>query len=184
MTMEIKPTALEGVKLLQPRVFEDHRGYFVETWNQRTLSDLDLDVKFVQDNESLSKKGALRGIHFQLDHPQGKLVKVVWGEVFDIAVDLRKDSPSFGQWVGEVLSAKNKHQLWIPPGFGHAYFTLSDVAVFTYKCSEFYYPDDQFCLKWDDPDIGIQWPDIGNHEIVLSDQDRSGKSFAELKMIL
>ncbi len=182
--MEIKSTALDGVKLLQPRIFEDHRGYFVETWNQRTLSDLDLDVKFVQDNESLSKKGALRGIHFQHAHPQGKLVKVVWGEVFDIAVDLRKDSPSFGQWVGEILSAENKHQLWIPPGFGHAYFTLSDVAVFTYKCTEFYYPDDQFCLKWDDPEIAIDWPDIGNSEIVLSEQDRNGKSFAELKNIL
>jgi len=182
--MEIKSTALDGVKLLQPRVFEDHRGYFVETWNQRTLSDLDLDVKFVQDNESLSKKGALRGIHFQHAHPQGKLVKVVWGEVFDVAVDLRKDSPSFGQWVGEILSAENKHQLWIPPGFGHAYFTLSDIAVFIYKCSEFYFPDDQFCLKWDDPEIAIDWPDIGSNEIVLSEQDRNGKSFAELKNIL
>jgi len=182
--MEIKNTKLDSVKLLQPRVFEDERGYFVETWNHRTLYDLGLDVKFVQDNESLSKKGALRGIHFQLRHPQGKLVKVVCGRVFDIAVDLRKDSPSFGHWIGEILSDENKMQLWIPPGFGHAYLTLSDKAVFSYKCTEYYYPDDQYCLRWDDPDVAIAWPEINSEDIILSEQDRSGSYFRDLESLL
>ncbi len=182
--MQLESTPLDGVKLLKPRVFEDERGYFVETWNYRTLSNLGLDVRFVQDNESLSRKGALRGVHFQLKHPQGKLVKVVRGEVFDVAVDLRKDSPSFGQWFGAELSEQNKLQMWIPPGFGHAYLTLSDIAVFTYKCSEYYYPDDQYTLQWNDPDVGIEWPDLDGAEMILSEKDRRGLSFAELKRLL
>ncbi len=182
--MELESTRLEAVKLLKPRVFADARGYFVETWNQRTLDNLGIDVRFVQDNESLSKKGTLRGIHFQLEHPQGKLVKVVCGKVFDIAVDLRRDSPTFGQWIGEELSGENKKQLWIPPGFGHAYLTLSDEAVFTYKCTEYYYPDDQYCLRWDDPDVAIDWPDPDGAELILSDKDREGLSFEALKRLL
>ncbi len=182
--MQLESTSLDGVKLLKPRVFEDERGYFVETWNYRTLSELGLDVRFVQDNESLSRKGALRGIHFQLNHPQGKLVRVICGEVFDIAVDLRKDSPSFGQWFGATLSQHNKRQMWIPPGFGHAYLTLSDQAVFSYKCSEYYYPEDQYTLQWNDPDVAIEWPELDDAELILSDKDQRGLSFEALKALL
>lgn len=182
--MKILATEIEGVKLIQPKVFEDGRGYFVETWNQNIFEQADLDIRFVQDNESQSSKGTLRGIHFQRQHPQGKLVRVVVGEVYDIAVDLRRDSPTFGQTVGATLTADNKHQLWIPPGFGHAYYTVSDVAIFAYKCTDFYYPDDQYCLKWDDPELGINWPIEAGVETLLSQQDRSGKSLEELKGIL
>ena len=182
--MNVITTDIESVKLIQPKVFSDDRGYFLETWNRKIFEDAGLDIQFVQDNESQSSKGTLRGIHFQLQHPQGKLVRAALGEVYDIAVDLRRDSPTFGHSVGAILSAENKHQLWIPPGFGHAYYTMSDIAVFVYKCTDFYYPDDQYCLKWDDPALDIRWPIEEGVETLLSEQDKNGKMLAELEGIL
>lgn len=182
--MEVKSTSLDGVKTLHPKVFKDDRGYFLESWNQRLLDELGLDVRFVQDNESLSTRGTLRGVHFQLAHPQGKLVRAVSGEVFDIAVDLRRDSPNFGKWTGHILSSENKTMMWVPPGFGHAYYTLSPEAVFLYKCTEFYYPDDQHTLLWDDPSVNIQWPLATKTDLMLSDKDQQGQTLEELSPLL
>jgi dTDP-4-dehydrorhamnose 3,5-epimerase len=179
--VEIINTKIEDLKMLAPRVFKDSRGSFIETWNYTTLKHLGIDETFVQDNQSISSKGTLRGIHFQRTHPQGKLVRVVQGEVYDVAVDLRATSPTFGQWVGETLSSENNRQLWIPAGFGHAFYTLSDTAIFAYKCTEYYDPQDQNCLRWDDPDLRIEWPRNNNIEIVLSEQDEGAPLFRELK---
>ena len=140
-----------------------------------------LDIRFVQDNESFSTKGTLRGIHFQLAHPQGKLVRAIMGTVYDIAVDLRKDSPTFGKTVGTILSEDNKRQLWVPEGFGHAYYTVSNTAIFSYKCTDFYYADDQYELLWNDPELGILWPLEEGQEVVLSAKDRSAPTLSELK---
>jgi dTDP-4-dehydrorhamnose 3,5-epimerase len=179
--VEIINTQIEDLKILAPRVFKDSRGSFIETWNYTTLKHLGIDETFVQDNQSISSKGTLRGIHFQRTHPQGKLVRVVQGEVYDVAVDLRATSPTFGQWFGETLSGDNNKQLWIPAGFGHAFYTLSDTAIFTYKCTEYYDPQDQNCLRWDDPDLKIEWPRNDNIEIVLSEQDEGAPFFRDLK---
>jgi dTDP-4-dehydrorhamnose 3,5-epimerase len=178
--MEHIDTTIKGLTILIPRVFKDARGSFVETWNYKTLKNLGIDETFVQDNQSISSKGTLRGIHFQKKHPQGKLVKVVQGEVFDVAVDLRTGSSTYGQWAGEKLSSENNKQLWIPPGFGHAFYTLSDTAIFTYRCTDYYYPDDQHCLRWDDPDLNIEWPLDSNSEVVLSEKDEKAPLFQTL----
>lgn len=182
--MEIKSTELDGVKTLHPKVFKDDRGYFLESWNQRILDQAGLDVRFVQDNESLSTRGALRGIHLQKAHPQGKLVRAIKGEVFDLAVDLRLDSPNFGKWVGRILSEANKTFMWIPPGFGHAYYTMSETAIFFYKCTDYYYPDDQFSLVWNDPAVGIDWPLVPGSDVILSEKDRTAPTLEELKLVL
>lgn len=182
--MQVIDTPIEGLKRIEPRVFGDERGYFMETWNRRNLSESDIDADFVQDNESQSSQGTLRGIHFQKDHPQDKLVRVLQGEVYDVAVDLRLDSPTYGQSYGEILSAENKRQLWIPKGFGHAYYTISEKAIFVYKCTEFYYPQDQFSLDWSDPAIGIEWPLVEGCEVLLSGNDRDAKSLEEITAIL
>lgn len=179
--MDIIDTRLKDVKLLKPRVFEDDRGYFMETWNRKNLTEAGLDIEFVQDNESFSLQGALRGIHAQLKYPQGKLARVTQGAVFDVAIDLRPDSEQFGQWVGVELSAENKQQLWIPPGFGHAYLTLSETAVFNYKCTDYYHGDDQAVLAWDDPSVGIDWPTDKIPEVLLSQQDQQGLTLQALK---
>jgi dTDP-4-dehydrorhamnose 3,5-epimerase len=151
-------TDLPGVKLLTPRVFGDDRGFFLESWNARVFAEAGLDVPFVQDNHSRSAKGVLRGLHYQLSNPQGKLVRVTSGAVFDVAVDIRRSSPHFGRWTGHVLSADNKAMLWIPPGFAHGFLVLSDSADFLYKCTTLYDPPSDRSLAWDDPDIGIDWP--------------------------
>jgi len=160
--MKIIETELEGLLHLEPRVFSDDRGYFFESWNQKLFRDNGLDINFVQDNESQSARGTLRGVHMQIAHPQGKLVRVSEGEVFDVAVDCRPESRTLGKWLGFTLTASKKNMLWIPPGFGHAFLTLSERATFSYKCSELYFGDDQFTLAWDDPDIAIDWPIIMN----------------------
>lgn len=165
--------------MLEPRVFSDDRGYFFESWNEKLFRDLDLDINFVQDNESQSVKGTLRGIHMQIAHPQGKLVRVSEGEVYDVAVDCRPGSKTLGQWQGFTLSSSNKKMLWIPAGFGHAFLTLSERATFNYKCSELYYGDDQFTLAWDDADIAVNWP-LEKSQIQLSDKDQQGLSFSEI----
>ncbi len=156
--MQATPTTLPDVVLLQPRVFGDDRGFFFESYSERTFQQLGLPTRFLQDNHSRSLRGVLRGIHYQLHQPQGKLVRVLVGEVYDVAVDLRRSSPTFGQWVGEFLSEANHRLLWIPPGFGHAFLVLSDVAEFAYKASEFYAPEHEHTLLWNDPALAIDWP--------------------------
>ncbi|WP_332815916.1 dTDP-4-dehydrorhamnose 3,5-epimerase [Ramlibacter sp.] len=157
--MQVTPTRLPEVLLVEPRVFGDARGFFLESWNQRAFDQaVGRPVAFVQDNHSRSGRGVLRGIHYQLEHPQGKLVRVVSGRVFDVAVDLRRDSPRRGQWVGVELSADNHRQLWIPPGFGHGFLVLSEQADFLYKASDYYLPQDERALAWNDAHLGIDWP--------------------------
>jgi dTDP-4-dehydrorhamnose 3,5-epimerase len=159
--MEIIETALPGVVLITPRVFGDPRGFFFESWNSRAFAAAGLDLNFVQDNHSRSARGVLRGLHYQLRAPQGKLVRVTEGAVFDVAVDIRRSSPYFGRWVGVELSAKNHRMLWVPPGFAHGFVTLSESAEFLYKCTEFYDPGAERGLAWNDSTIGIDWPDCG-----------------------
>ncbi len=163
---------IEGLKVIEPQVFGDSRGYFMETYNYNDFKEAGVDVQFVQDNQSMSTKGVLRGLHFQINYPQDKLVRVVSGTVFDVAVDLREGSKTFGQWYGVLLSAENKKQFFIPKGFAHGFVVLSDTAEFVYKCSDFYHPNDEGGLKWDDPDIGIIWPIPEDMELLLSDKDQ------------
>lgn len=176
--MNITATAIADVKIIQPRVFGDERGFFLETFSQQRYRDaLGLpELNFVQDNHSRSQHGVLRGLHFQRTHPQGKLVRCVRGEVFDVAVDIRPQSPTYRCWVGLRLSEHNHTQLWIPPGLAHGFVTLSDQADFEYKCTDYYHPEDEVCLRWDDPDIGIDWP---LREPLLSAKDRQGLSLAQ-----
>jgi dTDP-4-dehydrorhamnose 3,5-epimerase len=156
--MQAIETALPGVLLLEPKVFGDARGFFMESWNRKTFADLGLDLDFVQDNHSRSARGVLRGIHYQLRQPQGKLVRVITGAVFDVAVDLRRASPHFGKWVGYELSAENHRMMWVPPGFGHGFLVLSEMADFLYKTTAYYAPEWDRGIRWDDPDMGIDWP--------------------------
>jgi dTDP-4-dehydrorhamnose 3,5-epimerase len=169
--VERRETGLPGVFLLVPRVFEDHRGFFLESYNQRTLAGLGIHHQFVQDNHSRSGRGVLRGLHYQLGQPQAKLVRVILGRVFDVAVDIRAGSPTFGRWTGHELSADNRLQLFVPEGFAHGFLVLSEVAEFQYKCSDYYAPAEERGVAWDDPDIGIGWP-LGDTTPVLSDKDR------------
>lgn len=151
---------IEGLYIIEPTVHGDSRGYFMETYNQRDMADAGLDLVFVQDNQSMSSKGVLRGLHFQIRHPQGKLVRVIKGRVFDVAVDYRKESSTYLQWYGVELSEENKKQFYISPGFAHGFLVLSDTAEFCYKCTDFYHPNDEGGLAWNDPKIGIEWPDV------------------------
>lgn len=168
--MNIIETSLPGVLLLEPKVFGDARGFFMESWNRQTFSALGLDVDFVQDNHSRSARGVLRGLHYQINEPQGKLVRVVSGAVFDVAVDLRKSSPHFGKWVGYELSAGNHRMMWIPPGFGHGFLVLSDSADFLYKTTTYYAPQWDRGVRWDDPQIGVAWPLEGMPVLSAKDQ--------------
>ena len=158
--MKITKTTIDGLFLLEPTIHGDDRGYFMETYNLRDMQESGLDMKFVQDNQSMSVKGVLRGLHYQKEHPQGKLIRVIRGRVFDVAVDLRKNSPTFGQWHGVELSAENKRQFYISEGFAHGFLVLSDTAEFCYKCTDFYHPGDEAGIAWNDPELGIQWPEI------------------------
>ena len=158
--IKVTKAPIDGLYIIEPTVHGDSRGYFMETYNQKDLEEAGLNMTFVQDNESMSSKGVLRGLHYQKQYPQGKLVRVIEGEVFDVAVDLRKDSPTFGQWFGVVLSDENKKQFYISTGFAHGFLVLSDVARFCYKCTDFYHPGDEGGLAWNDPEIGIKWPKL------------------------
>ena len=170
MPYTVTPTAIPEVLVLEPKVFGDARGFFFESFNQRDLEQATgVQATFVQDNHSKSAKGVLRGLHYQLQHPQGKLVRVVQGEVFDVAVDLRRSSPTFGKWVGEVLSADNKKQLWVPPGFAHGFLVLSDTAEFLYKTTDYWYPEHERSLLWSDPVLGIDWPLEGEPMLATKD---------------
>lgn len=168
--MNLIETPLPGVLLLEPKVFGDARGFFLESWNRETFAGLGLDLDFVQDNHSRSARGVLRGLHYQLNEPQGKLVRVINGAVFDVAVDLRRSSPHFGQWTGHELSAENQRMLWVPPGFGHGFLVLSDTADFLYKTTAYYAPEWDRGIRWDDPRIGVQWPLDGTPALSAKDQ--------------
>ncbi len=179
--MNSTPLSIPDLILFEPKVFGDERGFFFESFNQRQFEEaVGQSVNFVQDNHSRSAKDVLRGLHYQIQQPQGKLVRVTQGEVFDVAVDIRKHSPTFGQWVGEILSADNKKQLWIPPGFAHGFVTLSDSAEFLYKTTDYWAPAFERCIAWDDPAIGIVWPAMG--EAQLSAKDKLGILLAEAEL--
>jgi len=179
--VELIETAIADAFIIQPRVFGDERGFFMESWNAKTFAKAGLDLDFVQDNHSRSSRGVLRGLHFQNPNPQGKLVRAATGAVFDVIVDLRRSSPSFGKWVGVELSAANKRMLWAPPGMAHGFLCLEDGTDFLYKCTGFYDPQSEHSLQWDDPAIGIEWPLAG---IVpqLSDKGRDGTLLADVKV--
>lgn len=176
--MKVVNTGLKGCVIIEPKVFCDDRGFFLETFQAARYAELaNIRLPFVQDNHSRSGKGVLRGLHFQKRYPQGKLVRVVRGEVFDVAVDLRRDSDTFGQWCSVVLNGDNKRQFWVPPGFAHGFLVLSDLADFEYKCTAYYDSEDEGAIRWDDPELGIQWPTGLN--IQLSEKDASAPSFSE-----
>lgn len=177
--MEFIKTSLPDVVLIKPRVFGDARGFFMETYQQKIFAEVGIQAEFVQDNHSGSQKGILRGLHYQIQQTQGKLVRAVVGEVFDVAVDIRRSSPTFGKWVGVVLSAENKNMLWVPPGFAHGFFVLSDWAEFVYKATDFYAPQWERTILWNDPEIGVAWPLADGQTPVLSAKDTVGKSFKE-----
>jgi dTDP-4-dehydrorhamnose 3,5-epimerase len=179
--MKATPLAIPDVVLIEPQVFGDERGFFFESFNQaRFETAIGRPVRFVQDNHSRSRKHVLRGLHYQIRQPQGKLVRVVQGEVFDVAVDLRKSSKTYGHWVGHILSAENRHQLWIPEGFAHGFIALSDTAEFIYKTTDYYAPEHERCLRWDDPVIGIAWP--AGVRPVLSAKDQAGRLLSEAEV--
>ncbi len=175
--MKVIDTNIPDVKIIDPDVFGDERGFFMETWNQKEFEEKVTGKKtlFVQDNHSKSKQGILRGLHYQTENTQGKLVRVISGEVFDVAVDIRKDSPTFGQWVGELLSAENKRQLWVPEGFAHGFYVTSETAEFTYKCTDFYNPKAEVSIAWNDPTLKIRWPIPDNVTPLLSNKDSNGE---------
>lgn len=179
--MKVIATAIPDVKIIEPAVFGDERGFFMETWQQQKFNDLVAKTDFVQDNHSKSKKGILRGLHYQRQNTQGKLVRVISGEVFDVAVDIRPGAATFGHWVGEYLSAENKRQLWIPEGFAHGFYVTSEEAEFVYKCSDYYNPDAEISIRWDDSDIAIDWHLDG--EPLLSEKDRNAISLNQYKML-
>lgn len=176
--MKVIETDIPDVKIIEPMVFGDERGFFMETWSQKSFEELvtGKPTKFVQDNHSKSKKGILRGLHYQTENTQGKLVRVVSGEVFDVAVDIRKDSPTFGTWVGVYLSAENKRQLWVPEGFAHGFYVISNEAEFVYKCTDFYNPKAEKSILWSDKTLGINWP-IVDGKVTLSEKDTNGVLF-------
>lgn len=175
--MNVIRCELAGLLLIEPKVFGDARGFFLETWNQRLYRECGLDAQFVQDNLSFSRRGTLRGLHFQNPTPQGKLVSVLQGEVFDVAVDIRRSSATFGRWHGVNLSGENKRQFFVPPGFAHGFLVLSETAMFHYKCTDFYSPKDELAIRWDDPVLGIQWP---VKEPLLSEKDSNASLLRDL----
>ena len=175
----VTPCDIEGLYVIEPTVFKDERGYFVETYNQNDMKEAGLDMVFVQDNQSMSTRGVLRGLHFQKQFPQGKLVRVVRGKVFDVAVDLRSDSKTYGKWFGVELSAENMKQFYIPEGFAHGFLVLSDEAEFYYKCTDFYHPGDEGGLAWNDPEIGVGWPLEEGVDLIISEKDQKWKGLKD-----
>lgn len=175
-------TKIKDLYIIEPKVFGDSRGYFMEVYNKDNFFEAGLTMEFVQDNESRSKKGVLRGMHFQTKHTQGKLVRATRGEVYDVAVDLRKGSPTFGQWEGVLLTEENKRQFYVPEGFAHGFLVVSDEAVFNYKCTDFYSPEYDSGLLWNDPEVGIKWPLEGIDKLLLSEKDKVQKTLKELDL--
>ncbi|TDY25457.1 dTDP-4-dehydrorhamnose 3,5-epimerase [Paraburkholderia sp. BL6665CI2N2] len=181
MAIQVTATALPEVKIIEPKVFGDARGFFFESFNGREFAEhVEAGVEFVQDNHSRSAKGVLRGLHYQIEHPQGKLVRVVEGEVFDVAVDIRKSSPNFGKWVGVTLSVENHRQLWVPPGFAHGFVVLSESAQFLYKTTDYWFPEHERSLLWNDPQVGIKWPFEG--EPLLAVKDAAAKTLDQIEV--
>lgn len=176
--MKITKTAIPDVLLFEPTIHGDSRGYFMETFRLSHFDSACKTFSFVQDNQSKSSQGTLRGLHYQLNFPQGKLVRVLSGEVFDVAVDIRKNSPTFGKWVGELLSAENHKQLWVPPGFAHGFYVTSETAELSYKCTEYYHPEDDHSLLWNDESLNIDWPLVSTSPL-LSEKDKNAKTLAE-----
>lgn len=170
--IKVTTCPIEGLYVIEPTVFKDERGYFMETYNQNDFKEAGLDMVFVQDNQSMSVKGVLRGLHYQKQYPQGKLVRAVRGTVFDVAVDLREKSATYGKWFGVILSAENKKQFYIPEGFAHGFLVLSDEAEFAYKCTDFYHPGDEGGILWSDPEIGIKWPIEDGQQLIISEKDQ------------
>lgn len=177
--IKVTPCPIEGLYVIEPSVFGDERGYFMETYNQNDMKEAGFSMVFVQDNQSMSVKGVLRGLHYQKQYPQGKLVRVVKGTVFDVAVDLRAGSDTYGKWYGVELSEENKKQFYIPEGFAHGFLVLSDVAEFCYKCTDFYQPGDEGGMIWNDPEIGIKWPIPEGMELIISEKDQKWKGFRD-----
>lgn len=177
--IQVTHCEIEGLAVIEPMVFGDHRGYFMETYHEADYMKAGINAKFVQDNQSMSKKNVLRGLHYQKQYPQAKLMRVLSGEIFDVAVDLRKGSKTYGQWFGVVLSSENKKQLFIPEGFAHGFLVLSDTVEIAYKCSDFYHPEDEGGIRWDDPEIGIEWPLEAGCNPILSEKDANRKSLRE-----
>ena len=177
--ISVTPCDIDGLFVIEPTVFKDDRGYFVETYNQNDMKEAGLDMVFVQDNQSMSTRGVLRGLHFQKQFPQGKLVRVVRGKVFDVAVDLRSDSKTYGKWFGVELSAENMKQFYIPEGFAHGFLVLSDEAEFCYKCTDFYHPGDEGGLAWNDPEIGVEWPLEEGVDLIISEKDQKWKGLKD-----
>jgi dTDP-4-dehydrorhamnose 3,5-epimerase len=180
--MEFLETSLKDVIIFKPRIFEDSRGFFFESYKKNEYEDAGISYTFVQDNHSKSKQGTMRGLHYQLPHPQGKLVRVVFGEVFDVAVDIRRSSQTFGKWFGCILSQTNHEQIWIPPGFAHGFYTISDWAEVLYKSTDYYSPADEHTILWNDPDIGIEWPIKLQSELNLSPKDLQASRLSEAQV--
>lgn len=177
--MEFTRLKVPDVILITPEVFGDDRGFFLETYREDKFMEYGIGPKFVQDNHSGSQKGVLRGLHYQIQHTQGKLLRAISGEIFDVAVDIRQSSPTYGQWVGEILSAKNKHQLWLPPGFAHGFYVLSDWAEVTYKATDYYAPESERSILWNDPTIAVEWPIPTGETPLISPKDARAKIFSE-----
>jgi dTDP-4-dehydrorhamnose 3,5-epimerase len=180
--MQIKKTSIDDVLVFEPTVHGDHRGFFMETWRDEWFKKISPDLQFVQDNHSKSIQGTLRGLHYQVKKTQGKFIRVVQGEIFDVVVDMRKGSATFGQWTGVILSADNKKSLWVPPGFAHGFYVLSDTAEITYKCTEYYAAEYERSLLWNDPDIGIDWP-LLDKNVIISDKDSQASQFKDCETL-
>jgi dTDP-4-dehydrorhamnose 3,5-epimerase len=180
--MEFSTTSIKDVLLLTPRVFEDDRGFFLESFRKSEFMEAGIPYEFVQDNHSCSSRGVLRGLHYQIQKPQGKLVRVITGEIFDVAVDLRRSSTTFGMWYGSILNAKNKQQLWLPPGIAHGFLVLSETADVLYKTTDYYAPRWERCLLWNDPQVNILWPAIPDQELILSPKDQLGRRLSDAEM--
>lgn len=179
--MKFIPTAIPDVIVIEPQVFGDHRGFFMETWQRNTFAENGIDYDFIQDNHSKSSHGILRGLHYQMEQTQGKLVRVVEGSVFDVAVDMRRSSPTFGKWVGYELSAENHRMMWVPPGFSHGFYVKSETAEFVYKCTDYYAPEHEQSLLWNDPAVGINWNLVDGKDPILSDKDANAPALADAK---
>lgn len=182
--MNIIPTKIPEVLIIEPRVFGDERGFFMETWNQQAFAEQGLTMNFVQDNHSRSAQGILRGLHYQIQNPQGKLVRVTSGSVYDVAVDMRKSSPTFGQWVGVELSAENQRMFWVPEGFAHGFYVMSESADFQYKCTNLYAPENERSLRWDAPELAIDWPLVNGEAPKLSAKDAEAVTLADAEVFL
>ena len=180
--MKIVPTSIPEVLVIEPKVCGDRRGYFMEVYRENVFGEHGIAGPFVQDNQSSSSRGVLRGLHYQIRQPQGKLVRVLSGRVFDVAVDLRRRSPTCGRWVGAELSAENHRMFWVPPGFGHGFLVLSEQAEFFYKCTDYYAPEHERTIRWDDPDLGVAWPLPAGLDVVVSDKDRAGLPFGQAEL--